>query len=196
MKLRRLAASAALGLLVLGLIPACHDTPSDLRVWRPSDHDQPELSQAAAQGASADPDGGSARPGLPPGINQVVLVAWKQNCTRCHGTFGKGDGPEGPMVGARNLSDPTWQKSVSDAQIAQAIQKGVGRMPHFDFPASTLQGLVRLVRLMNADAPRPGAQAGPAASASSAPTRSATRDPTQSKSQKRMAASKAAGKRP
>jgi Cytochrome C oxidase, cbb3-type, subunit III len=156
------------GAVAVLLFGGCRSTPDDLRVWRPSDHDQAELTQA--QNANDDADGGSAAaaPQLPPGITQVVLVAWKQNCTPCHGMFGKGDGPEGPMVGARDLTDPNWQSSTSDAEIAQTIEKGLGRMPHFDFPNSTVQGLVKLVRMMNAAGGGPAAAGrGPAAGAAS-----------------------------
>lgn len=146
--------------LAAAVFSGCHSRPEDLRVWRPSDHDQPELSQTAVQNGNVDA-GSAAAPRLPPGITQVVLVAWRQNCTRCHGMFGKGDGPQGPMVGARDLTDPKWQSATSDAQIAQAIEKGLGRMPHFDFPNSTVKGLVKLVRMMNAAGSAP-ARAGAA----------------------------------
>lgn len=153
------ASFLTIGALAVSVMSGCHSRPDDLRVWRPSDHDQPELTQAQSQ--NADAGASAATPQMPPGITQVVLVTWKQNCTPCHGMFGKGDGPQGPMVGARDLTDPKWQSSTTDAQIAHAIQKGLGRMPHFDFPSSTVKGLIKLVRMMNAAGGGPAADAAP-----------------------------------
>jgi mono/diheme cytochrome c family protein len=55
-------------------------------------------------------------------------------CSACHGASGKGDGPGSAALNPkpRNLSDPTWQKSVSDDYIEKIIQYGgaaVGRSP-------------------------------------------------------------------
>lgn len=166
-------ARAGLLLLALSILPAaCSREPKDLRVWRPTDHDRTEENQnaqaAAAAAASGSPD--LSQPAKMLGVDQVVLVTWKNRCTRCHGMLGRGDGPQGAMFGARDLSDPAWQKSATDAEIAAAITKGKGRMPSFDLPAATVKGLVRFVRLMNADrgAPSGGSDAGAASSGSDA----------------------------
>ena len=37
-----------------------------------------------------------------PGLEDVTIVAWSQNCTQCHGQLGRGDGPRGPMLKATN----------------------------------------------------------------------------------------------
>jgi len=144
---------AGLLLALLVLAAACSRAPTDLRIWRPSDHDRTEEKAHAQSPTAANSAGGGAlsQPAKMLGVDQVVLVTWRQNCTRCHGMLGRGDGPQGAMTGARNLSDPAWQASVTDAQIATAITKGKGRMPHFPLPAATVTGLIRLVRMMNAD---------------------------------------------
>ena len=148
----RLPVRPLLSLLPLLLLPAaCSRAPSDLRVWKPSDHDRAEENsnaQAAAAGTGS-PD--LSQPAKMLGVDQVVLVAWRQNCTRCHGMLGQGDGPQGAMYGARNLSDPAWQTLVTDADLATAIKQGKGKMPAFDLPDPTIKGLVHLVRMMNAD---------------------------------------------
>ena len=74
----------------------------------------------------------------------------------CHGTVGRGDGPQGPMVRASDLTRPAWQASVTDAQIAQTIRTGRGSMPAFDLPESTVNGLVRLIRLLDMSRAAPG----------------------------------------
>lgn len=145
---------------VFAALGGCQSAASDLREWRPSDHDHtddPTPSQVQGGDAGASPI---------PGINQVVLVAWKERCMRCHGQFGRGDGPQGPMVHARNLADPKWQESITDEQLATSIRKGKGLMPAQDLPDETVVGLIRLVRLIGGIAPNRG-------SSSSAPAGSA-----------------------
>ena len=55
-------------------------------------------------------------------------------CVTCHGPQGAGDGPAsaGLTPRPRNLQDPAWQASVTDAHIEQIVQYGgaaVGRSP-------------------------------------------------------------------
>ena len=136
----------ALSSFVLGL--ACNSSPSDLREWRLSDHDhtsEPNSGQVEVQ-----PDGGSDPELAKHGLDEVTLVAWQQNCTRCHGTIGRGDGPQGPSTRATDLTNGDWQRAASDPQIADAIKKGKGMMPPFALPESTVTGRVRLIRLLDA----------------------------------------------
>lgn len=175
---------------LLFLISACSRNPKDLRVWRPSDHDRTDQNAQAAQAAqesSSQPSGDLAAPAKMLGVDQVVLVTWRQDCTRCHGMLGRGDGPQGAMFGARDLSDPAWQASASDAEITTAITKGKGKMPAFDLPASTVKGLVHLVRMMNANRGAPQASASANAPADSATAGAATRP---AKASRRAAAPK------
>jgi len=127
------------------VLSGCNERPSDLREWRVTDHDQSDAPPA--QQGQVDPTAaGSAMPGL----EDVTIVAWSQNCTQCHGQLGRGDGPRGPMVKATNLSDPAWQSAVTDEQIAAAIKLGRGAMPSFkQLPDVTIANLVKLVRMMN-----------------------------------------------
>jgi cytochrome c oxidase cbb3-type subunit 3 len=103
-----------------------------------------------------------------PGLEDVTIVAWGQNCTPCHGELGRGDGPRGPMLKATNLSDPAWQSSVTDQQIAASIKLGKGAMPAFKLPDVTIANLVKLVRMMNIA--RLQAHAAASASAGTAPS--------------------------
>jgi mono/diheme cytochrome c family protein len=134
-----IAASASVCALGAG---ACNKAPSDLREWRASDHDQPENPAQEGQ-----VDGTNTLSSL--GIDEVTLVAWRENCARCHGAMGAGDGPQGAMTHARDLSDGAWQAATSDESIARTIRDGRGMMPAFKLPDSTVSALVRLVRLFD-----------------------------------------------
>jgi len=125
---------------------ACNERPSDLREWRPGDHDHTE--NPGNNQVQVDPNDAGA-PAVP-GLEDVTIVAWQQNCTQCHGELGRGDGPRGPMLKATNLSDPAWQGARTDEQIAAAIKLGRGQMPSFSqLPDITIAKLVKLVRMMN-----------------------------------------------
>jgi mono/diheme cytochrome c family protein len=162
-----------LGCVALPLLVAlaCNERPADLREWRVSDHNHTESPNSGQ--VQVDP---SASAQAPPGLEDVTIVAWQQNCTRCHGQLGRGDGPQGPMVKATNLSDPAWQKAATDEQIGRAIKEGKGAMPAFKLPDATIGKLVKLVRMMNAAHPGPvgASSAAPNASAASSAAPSAS----------------------
>jgi cytochrome c oxidase cbb3-type subunit 3 len=127
----------------------CDRPASDLREWTPSDH---KHTSEAKQGEEDDSPqvSGSAQAPLP-GLDEVTIATWQRACANCHGQLGRGDGPQGPMVHARDLSDPAWQTATPDTQIAESITRGRGKMPAFQLPASTVEGLVHLVRLFDRD---------------------------------------------
>lgn len=136
--------SSALALFVILLSLGCNETPADLRPWRPSDHDHTENPNADQVQVR---DAGAAGPGH--GLDDVTVVAWQQNCTSCHGPLGRGDGPQGQLLHASDLSRPDWQASVSDEAIAATIRQGRGRMPAFNLPEVTITRLVALVRMLD-----------------------------------------------
>lgn len=130
-------------MLALLLAVACDQKAADLREWRPTDHDHTENP-----GANQVEGGGDAGAELAKhGLNDVVIVAWEQNCVRCHGSFGRGDGPQGQMVRASDLSSPRLA-SIADADLMKVIRDGRGLMPAFPLPEPTLEALVRLIRLL------------------------------------------------
>jgi mono/diheme cytochrome c family protein len=128
------------------LLAACDRAPSDLREWRATDHDHtsnPNSSQVEVKP-------GAVSPLAAQGVDEVTIVTWQENCVKCHGAVGAGDGPQGPMTHARDLTSPEWQAATTDAAIEQSIRDGRGRMPAFKLPDSTVASLVRLVRLFDA----------------------------------------------
>ena len=116
---------------------ACDRAPDPVREWSPSDHDQVEQ-----QGQQAPPTG-SQKPNV---LQQLVESAWMQTCNLCHGALGKGDGPQGALVKAPDLTRPDWQAKVTDEEIAARIRSGKGLMPPNDLPDSTIKGLVARIR--------------------------------------------------
>ncbi|MFT3763921.1 MAG: cytochrome c [Minicystis sp.] len=111
---------------------------NDVREWAPADHDQPPGAQAQQSPKAAQPKG------QPDG--NLVELAWAKSCTSCHGPLGRGDGPQGRMMKAPDLTRAEWQERVSDEEIAQTIRKGRNSMPAFDLPPNVLQGLVQRIR--------------------------------------------------
>jgi mono/diheme cytochrome c family protein len=121
---------------------SCNRGPDAPRMWQPSDHQHTiePGAQAAEMPAEADGEGEAV------GAQNVLLSAWAQNCAVCHGPAGCGDGPRAAMTGAPDLTQASWQDSVTDQQIAAVIRQGRGQMPRFTFPDATVQGLVRFIR--------------------------------------------------
>ncbi len=123
------------------LLAACDRAPpsSGLREWSAADHEgEQKAAPGARQGQRATGDAGGP---------SLVDITWQKQCASCHGQSGKGDGPEGPMVKAQDLSREDWQSKVDDAQIASSIKNGKGRMPRFDkLPDEVVSGLVQRVR--------------------------------------------------
>jgi len=165
---------AALSLSFSAFAVACNSAPADLRQWKASDHDHTVNPNSAQVQVT---DAGS--PASAAGLDDVTIVAWQQNCTTCHGQLGRGDGPQGQLVHAADLSRPDWQAAVTDEAIAATIREGRGRMPSFNLPEVTVTRLVTLVRMLNRDRTQ-AAAAHPAAAAqahSAAPSTNAAPAP-------------------
>jgi len=131
--------------LLLVVLAACDPAPGDVREWAPADHDQPSAQNAPRGGAQASPKPRS-RGSAQPGEIDLVDLAWERNCTICHGQRGRGDGPQGPMLRAPDLTGGEWQDKVSDQEMFETIRKGRNKMPGFDLPEGVLKGLVQRIR--------------------------------------------------
>ncbi|HMJ54357.1 MAG TPA: cytochrome c [Polyangiaceae bacterium] len=144
--MRSLPSCFLASLLSTALLGAACDSPApDLREWKAGDHDRsdqpagksarpPRLSPAPSSSAAANP------------TLTLVEVTWRNQCASCHGPIGRGDGPQGPMVHAPNLTLAEWQAKMSDQEIAEVIRNGKNRMPKFDFPPDVIAGLVARIR--------------------------------------------------
>ncbi len=135
--------------VVLAATIGCDRAPpaDGLHDWTAADHDRAEENarvQAGAQATAAPRGSGAPRNDQA----QVIEITWRQNCAQCHGIAGHGDGPNGALVKAPDLSNPDLQAKMSDADIAGAIKNGRNLMPKFDFSDPVVAGLVGRVRAM------------------------------------------------
>lgn len=120
---------------------ACHRPPSSegLREWTADDHDRgPDDNKTAPQGQG--PKGDAGGPAV------IIEATWRTQCAPCHGPVGKGDGPQGAMFKAPDLTREDLQASRKDEDLAAAIREGKGRMPKFDLPEPVVSGLVARIR--------------------------------------------------
>ncbi len=141
----------------------CDRRPSaDTREWVAGDHDkgsaadQTNLANRAPKGTAS------------PANDDAVMIetTWKMACAQCHGPMGRGDGPQGPMVQARDFTDPAFQRSVTDEGLAMSIKNGKGtKMPKFDLPDQLVKKLVARIRSLGPPMP----SATPSVSATAAP---------------------------
>lgn len=136
----RFAVPLLVGVCFALVTSACGRSSSDVREWQASDHEQPvgQPGQVAAKpGSSSQADSDKS----------LVELAWARNCASCHGPVGRGDGPQGPMMRAPDLTRSDWQSQVTDEQIAEVIRKGRNRMPAFEaLPPQVVTGLVARIR--------------------------------------------------
>jgi cytochrome c oxidase cbb3-type subunit 3 len=133
------AATAVLALLLGLFLFRPGRSSGGVREWTPTDHDQP-AEQAGQPKASK-----AAQPkGQPDG--NLVEMAWARSCATCHGQVGRGDGPQGKLAKAPDLTRADWQDRVTDEQIIDKIRKGGNGMPASELPAAVLQGLVQRIR--------------------------------------------------
>jgi cytochrome c oxidase cbb3-type subunit 3 len=116
------------------------DARGEVREWRADDHDKSEEPQGRQV------PGATAKPGDPGADATLVELAWGQKCMSCHGPLGRGDGPNGPMVGAPDLTKDELLGRLGDEDIENAIKNGKGKMPAVTLPDGVVKGLVRRVR--------------------------------------------------
>jgi cytochrome c oxidase cbb3-type subunit 3 len=140
-------------LAVAATVAACSEG-GEIREWQPGDHDQANNQAPQVSARAAPPGAPGATGGVDPGL---IDLAWRRNCEKCHGARGRGDGPEGPMVRAPDLTRPEWLEKTSDAQMLEVIRNGKNKMPGFGaaLPANVLEGLVTRIRSGGGAAAKP-----------------------------------------
>jgi cytochrome c553 len=77
---------------------------------------------------------------------------WAASCAMCHAKNGSAKTYMGRRDKVRNLADPLWQESVTDAQVAEVIRNGVAdtKMRGFEkkMTRAQLEQVVRWVRTL------------------------------------------------
>lgn len=145
------ALSVVFSLVVVGLAGSTAACSRPTREWNANDHDdEPGPPGGAQQGPAAGNASAMLQQMGPEELAGLVEGVWKNVCVQCHGPGGKGDGPNGPMVGAADLGAQVVQ-ARTDEQLAEAIQKGKGKMPGYPkLPPVFVQGLVGKIRSFKA----------------------------------------------
>jgi mono/diheme cytochrome c family protein len=144
------------GALLLGLLVFSSWRPhGTVTEWTPADHDQPAgpsgpSGPTGPSGQALPPPRQKAQPQPQQDSAALAELAWSHNCANCHGELGRGDGPQGPMLRAPDLTRSEWQARVTDAEILQTIRGGRNNMPKFDLPPAVLDGLVKRIRASRA----------------------------------------------
>lgn len=126
------ARNTIVALVLLGAL-ACSKEP-EAREWTPQDHAHPENRSARNS---------PMNPATVPSASDGIYVS---TCAPCHGANGKGDGPMGRALRVADLSSPSWQRNVTDEDIAKVIKDGRGKMPAFNMPPERIDAMVKKVR--------------------------------------------------
>ncbi|HET9531217.1 MAG TPA: c-type cytochrome [Blastocatellia bacterium] len=74
---------------------------------------------AAPSTPATDATANANQPAQPPSNIDAASIYMKEMCAGCHGTDGRG-----VMTNSRNFTDPAWQKSKTDDEIAASIRNG------------------------------------------------------------------------
>jgi mono/diheme cytochrome c family protein len=137
----------------VGLLAAagCERPPraDSLQEWTPADHDRAEEQSNQENRPTAPPaKAGGGQKASDAGDSTLVEVTWETACAPCHGPTGHGDGPNGRMVNAPDITRDELLSKITDDEIAAQIRNGKNRMPKFDLPDTVVRGLVARIRAM------------------------------------------------
>ena len=101
--------------MFLGSVLACGKGASELREWRPDDHQPPPAVMPEGQGAAQESGDPNAR---------AAAALFSMRCASCHGEHGRGDGsgrPPGAQV--PDFGNQAFQDARSDQQLHDVIAK-------------------------------------------------------------------------
>jgi mono/diheme cytochrome c family protein len=132
-------------LLTLASLLACGKGASELREWRPEDHQPPPAVMPEGQGIVQE----SGDPGA-----RAAAALFSMRCASCHGQDGRGDGSARPP-GAQipDFASEAFQNARSDGQLHEVIAKGRGLMPAFgaEITEKGIAALIAHVRGLRAE---------------------------------------------
>lgn len=98
----------------------------------------------------------------PPSKLEEARYLYNGTCARCHGLDGKSGFVALGGKQPQNLTDPSFQRARSDAELAEVITHGKGAMPAFGklYRPEEIQALVEVVRSFDASRKAPPASSG------------------------------------
>lgn len=136
---------------LLLVLVACGEESSARRVWRASDHTQPEgrpQGQTAAQDAPVEP---SAPVSEAERRANAAKALFDLACKSCHGAEGLGNGPAAGGLSVPSLVTPGVQ-AASDEELRLVITRGRNAMPAFGDRLSedAIVALVEHIRSLSA----------------------------------------------
>jgi len=81
--------------------------------------------------------------------SDAAAKVYKTNCALCHAADGSGETASGKALNAKDLRSPEVQ-AKSDAELAEVIAKGTGKMPAFGqkLSADVIKSLVAYIRAL------------------------------------------------
>jgi mono/diheme cytochrome c family protein len=146
------ASRIVLVVMACAAVLACDAPKPPLREWQPSHHAQPATPDpsrtAASEPGPREPEAG--------GVERAAAALWGVSCASCHGRDGRGLGPARPP-GAQlpDFSTAEFQKSRSDAQLADVIVNGRSLMPAFgkQLNPQGIEALIAHIRRLGQPAP-------------------------------------------
>jgi mono/diheme cytochrome c family protein len=98
----------------------------------------------------------------PPSKLEEARYLYNGTCARCHGLDGKSGFVALGGKQPQNLTDPSFQRARSDAELVEVITHGKGAMPAFGklYRPEEIQALVEVVRSFDASRRAPAASSG------------------------------------
>lgn len=112
--------------LVISLLLVGCGEDRELREWTPEDHVHPPQAQVDPSRVPQEEPQGSSE-------ERAAAALWLVSCASCHGREGRGDGEaKPPAAQMTDFTDPAWQASTSDQELAEVIAGGRNLMPRFD----------------------------------------------------------------
>ena len=130
---------------VFALGAACSERTGELREWKPEDHQPPPAVVPEGQGAGEAPG--------PVAVGAAAEALWNLRCATCHGSQGRGDGPQRPPgIAIPDMTQAAFQGQRTDEQLGQVISNGRGMMPAFgqELTEAGIAALVQQIRKLGA----------------------------------------------